>query len=213
MLPPIDAADLMLATLTRTPFSRAGWIFEIKYDGYRVLIRKSGAAVELISRNGNPLNHSFPDVADAVAAVPGSFIWDAELTVYEENGRPSFERLQGCARMRIQRNVQAAARENPARLYIFDLLAAGQSDLRKLPLGERKRALRDSFDDTRVLVCPKGIVANGEWVFEQASLLDLEGMIAKRLDSPYQSGRSRDWLKIKNAAYSRPAALGWGSSA
>jgi bifunctional non-homologous end joining protein LigD len=106
--------------------------------------------------------------------------------------------------------VRAAAREHPARLYVFDVLAAGREDVRDLRLIERKAVLRETFDDTPVIIYPKGIATAGEWVFEQACSLDLEGMMAKRLDSTYQAGRSRDWLKVKNKQYSRPAALGIG---
>lgn len=106
--------------------------------------------------------------------------------------------------------VRAAAARHPARLYLFDALSLDGEDLRALPLVERKSHLREAFTDTKTLIFANGIVGAGEWVFEQAQALDLEGMVAKRLSSPYQRGRSLDWLKIKNADYGRPAALGWG---
>jgi bifunctional non-homologous end joining protein LigD len=106
--------------------------------------------------------------------------------------------------------VRAAAKADPARLYIFDALSIDGEDLRGLWLLERKERLRDSFDDTRTLIYASGIRGAGEFVFGQAKSLDLEGMVAKRLDSTYQRGRSRDWLKIKYSGYGRPAALGWG---
>jgi bifunctional non-homologous end joining protein LigD len=74
----------------------------------------------------------------------------------------------------------------------------------------RKQRLRDTFENTAVLIYVTGVVGAGAWVFERAGLNDFEGMVAKRLDSTYQAGRCRDWLKVKNANYSRPAALGWG---
>jgi bifunctional non-homologous end joining protein LigD len=206
----MDASDLMLATLHPRPFSDPDWLFEIKYDGYRCLIRKTGETVELLSRNGNPFNGSFPEVAEAVAAVPGDFVWDAELTVDDATGRPSFERLHRRAVTKSAKNVRAAAKADPARLYIFDALSIDGEDLRGLWLLERKERLRDTFDNTRTLIYASGIRGAGEWVFEQAQSLDLEGMVAKRLDSTYQKGRSRDWLKIKYAGYGRPAALGFG---
>jgi bifunctional non-homologous end joining protein LigD len=207
----IEAADLMLATLWAKPFSRKGWLFELKYDGYRCLVRKRrGGLVELITRNGNLLNRSFPDIVAAVAAVPGDFVWDAELTVDEHDGRSSFERLQTRARTSAPARVRAAIREHPARLYVFDMLAEDDADIRHLPLIERKHILRESFDNTAVLIYVTGIVEAGEWVFEQAQAHDFEGMVGKRLDAPYMRGRTKDWLKVKNQAYSRQAALGWG---
>lgn len=206
----IDASDLMLATLYRRPFSDPEWLYELKYDGFRCLIRKTGERVDLLSRNGNLFNGSFPEIVDAVSRVPGDFAWDAELTVDDATGRPSFERLQRRAVTRTAKNVRAASRDDPARLYIFDALSIDGEDLRGLPLLERKERLRESFDDTKTLIYASGVQAAGEWVFEKAASLDLEGMVAKRLSSTYQKGRSRDWLKIKHAGYSRQAALGFG---
>jgi len=204
----IEARDLMLATLHRKPFSQDGWIFELKYDGYRCLVKKRGDVVQLVSRPGNSLDRSFLDIVAAVAAVPGDFVWDAELTVDEANGRPSFKRLQSRAATSVPLRVRAAIAAHPARLYLFDVLAAGSRDLRGLPLDTRKQILRDSFDDTKTLVYASGIVAHGQWVFEQAQLHCLEGMVAKRRESTYHRGRSAEWLKIKNPNYDRPAALG-----
>ncbi|WP_350029568.1 hypothetical protein [Caballeronia sp. NCTM5] len=142
--------------------------------------------------------------------MPGGFVWNAELTVDETTGQSSFERLQLRARTKVAMRVRAAIREHPARLYVFDVLAAGGRHPTVLPLTQRKEALRDTFDNTTVLVYVTGIVAAGAWVFEHVEACDFEGMIAKRLDSTYQRGRSNDWRKIKYSGYSRPAALGWG---
>jgi bifunctional non-homologous end joining protein LigD len=209
-VPLIDAKDLMHATLKRAPFSREGWLFELKYDGFRCLVRKVGERIDLLSRQGNLMNRSFPDIVEGVVAVPGDFVWDAELTVDEPTGQSSFERLQLRAKTTVAMNVRAALRQHPARLYVFDMLAAGERDLRQLPLAQRKELLRDSFGNTSVLVYVTGIVAAGAWVFEQVQALDFEGMVAKRLDSIYQRGRSNDWQKVKFAGYSRAAGLGWG---
>jgi bifunctional non-homologous end joining protein LigD len=209
-LPPIEASDLMLATVFKRPFSDDAWLFDLKYDGYRCLVRKSGPRTELVSREGNLLNASFPEVVAAVAALPGDFAMDAELTVDEDTGRSSFERLQRRAVTKTPRNVRAAALQNPARLYLFDALALDGKDLRALPLVERRQYLRGAFENTNTLILASGIVGAGEFVFEQVKAHDLEGMIAKRLSSPYVRGRTRDWLKIKYQDYSRQAALGFG---
>jgi bifunctional non-homologous end joining protein LigD len=198
---PIEASDLMLATLHRRPFSDPDWLYEWKYDGFRCLVRKTSDRVEILSRSGNVFNASFPDVAEAIAAVPGSFAWDGELTVDDAKGIPSFGRLQ--ARAKTTSNVRATVRKHPARLYVFDMLATGTRDIRGLPLIERKRFLRDSFEDTGSLVFVNGIIGAGAEVFELVKQYGFEGMLAKRLASPYQKGRSRDWLKVKWAGYAR----------
>jgi bifunctional non-homologous end joining protein LigD len=207
----IDAADLMLATLAKRPFSEKGWLYELKYDGYRCLVRKAASGnVDLVSRAGNRLNSSFPDVVEAVAAMHGDFVVDAELTVDDAAGRSSFDRLRKRAATKTPRNVRAAMIEHPARLYLFDALSIGSGDLRALALEERKEHLRGLFDDTRTLIYASGVPMAGEWVFEQVKSLCFEGMVAKRLSSPYSRGRSLHWLKIKNPDYDRPAALGFG---
>jgi bifunctional non-homologous end joining protein LigD len=106
--------------------------------------------------------------------------------------------------------VPAAARKCPARLYVFDMLASGKSDLRDRALFERKQQLRDSFDDTPRLVYTTYVEGVGEAVFEQVLAHDFEGMVAKRTWSVYMRGRSLHWIKVKNVGYSRPAALGFG---
>lgn len=148
----------------------------------------------------------------AVLEVPGDFVWDAELTVDKPNGSSAFDRLQKRARTSVPMRVQAAAHEHPARLYVFDMMAIGKRDLRGLPLLERKHILRASFDDTVQLVFVNGVVEVGDWVFEQMKAHDFEGMVAKRLSSVYQGGRTHDWLKMKFQGYSRQAALGWGKA-
>lgn len=205
----IEAADLMLATLRASPFSRPGWTFELKYDGYRCLVKKHDGHVELLSRPGNSLNRSFPDIVEGVAAVQGDFVFDAELTVDKPSGQSDFDQLRKRAKTSVAPRVRAAALAYPARLYAFDVLAMGHRDLRGLPLVERKAYLRDIFEDTGTLVFVNGIVEAGEWVFEQVAAHDFEGMLAKRLDSLYQRGRTHDWQKVKFAGYSRPAALGF----
>jgi bifunctional non-homologous end joining protein LigD len=141
----------------------------------------------------------------AVAQEPGDFVWDAELTVDDANGRSIFSRIQSRARTSSAKNIPAAVARDPARLYFFDILAAEGQDLRRLPLSERKVRLRESFNNTSHLIYASGIEIAGEWVFDQAKALGLEGMVAKRLDSSYHRGYSQDWLKIKDPNYSRDA--------
>ncbi|MDR5806546.1 DNA ligase [Caballeronia sp. LZ001] len=210
MLLSLDGADLMHGTLAPGPFSREGWIFEVKYDGYRALVRKIGGSVDLISRNGKSLNEHFPEVVAAVKAIPGSFSWDAELTVNDGTGRTSLERLQRRTRNRHPMSLHAAATEDSARLYVFDMLAWGHHDMRRMRLFDRKAMLRESFADTMVIVYVDGIEEQGELAFERAARLDLEGVMAKRLKAPYSAGYTRDWLKVKNPNYGRATApINW----
>jgi bifunctional non-homologous end joining protein LigD len=206
----IEASDLMLATLHGRPFSDPDWLFELKYDGFRCLVVKENEHVKLWSRNGNLFNGSFPEVVRAVESVPGDFVWDAELTVDDDTGRSSFERLRQRAVTKTPKNVRAAAKSDPARLYVFDALSVDGADIREMPLTDLQLHLRGSFDNTSTLIYASGVEEEGNLVFGEVEGLGLEGMLAKRMDSTYQRGRSRDWLKVKYSGYGRPAALGWG---
>lgn len=193
-----EAVGLMLADPVDRPFSRAGWVFELKLDGYRILAAKAGSEVRLLTRNGNDCAAAFPEVVLAVAGLPfDRLVLDGEVVILDEAGRPSFQQLQGRSRLRRPIDLRQAAQEAPATFFAFDLLGFEEFDVRPLPLVERKALLR------RVLP-PAGLVRyldhferEGEAVFEQVRKLDLEGMIAKKADSPYRAGRSSAWLKVR----------------
>jgi bifunctional non-homologous end joining protein LigD len=121
--------------------------------------------VQLLSRPSNLFNASFRDIVAAVAAVPGDFTWDAELTVDDAGGHPVFERLKSRAATSVPSRVKAAAARHPARLYVFDILSPGEHDLRGLPLLTRIAILRDMFEALGTLVFVNGIVGASEWVF------------------------------------------------
>jgi ATP-dependent DNA ligase len=206
---PVKPSDLMHATLRRRPFSHDDWLFEWKLDGMRCLVEKFGDEVALTSRQGKPFNRSFPEIVEAVAAVPGDFVWDSELAIGDARGPVSFSRLLMRSSTTSPRNIPAAARRHP-RIFVFDMLLSGKLDLRQLELTERKARLRDTFDNTQWLVYVTDVECIGELVFEQVKIHDFEGMVAKRKSSTYTRGRSLNWIKIKNTDYSRPAALGFG---
>ncbi len=140
---------------------------------------------------------------------PGRLHVDAELTVDDPGGHSNFEKLLSRSTTSVASRIKAAAIAKPARLYMFDMLTIGDRDLRGMTLIKRKAFLRDSFDDTGTLVFMNGIVGAGEWVFEQVEHHGFEGMVAKRLNSPYPSGRTHEWQKVKTLGYGRPAALGF----
>ena len=208
---PIGASDLMLASTASAPFDRDDWLYELKLDCYRCLTQVDGGHVALTSRQGNPLAPSFPEIVDALGSVRRNVVMDAELTVDDERGHQLFHALQRRARTSVPKRASQAARTNPARLYVFDLLAIDRRDIRGLPLLERKRLLRDIFADSQTLVFVNGILGHGRAAFEQIHSLGLEGLVAKRLNATYRRGRTRDWLKILNPSYHRREEVlaGW----
>jgi bifunctional non-homologous end joining protein LigD len=199
----LDARHLrpMLATPGK-PFSHPKWVFELKYDGYRLFAEKHAGDVKLYSRAGNDFTVTFPEIADIVAALPfPQVIIDAEVVVLDERGLPSFALLQKRGRLTRRADVARAALELPASIYAFDLLAFDGLDLCSLPLVERKSALRALLPVSGALRYSEHFEAQGEALFEEAERMGLEGIVGKRAASPYVGKRSPDWIKI-NAAKS-----------
>jgi DNA ligase D-like protein (predicted ligase) len=176
----------MKAVLSDTPFSDPDWIFERKLDGIRCIAIKDSSGVSLMSRTARRMNDQFPEVARALEREPADFIADGELVAFRD-GVTSFERLQQRARERV-----------PVFLYVFDLPGLDGEDLRPLPLRERKARLRRALEfEGPIRFNPHRNGEHGEELFREACRKGLEGVIAKRAESPYFGGRSRDWLKLK----------------
>ncbi len=193
-----ETVELMLAETADEPFSKPGWLFELKLDGYRILAAKEGPLVRLLSRNGNDLAASFPDIVRAVSALPfDRILLDGEIVTPDDAGRPSFQRLQGRARLRRSLDVRRAAVETPATFYAFDLLGFEEFDLRSLPLTERKQLLRKLLPPAGVLRYLEHFERDGVTLYERVQGLGLEGVVAKKAESPYRAGRSSSWLKIR----------------
>jgi bifunctional non-homologous end joining protein LigD len=178
----------MKAVLADKPFSDPNWIFERKLDGIRCLATREGTEVRLVSRTGRAMNNEYPTIVEALEREPSDdFIADGEIVAFE-NGITSFSKLQRRGREHV-----------PVFLYVFDLPRHAGDDLRNLPLRERKARLRRALEfGGPVRFTPHRNGEHGEELFREACEKGLEGVIAKRADSPYLSGgRSRDWLKLK----------------
>src|SRR5437899_1207172 len=193
-----EEAEPMLAETRERPFTKAGWLFELKLDGYRVRAARDGAEAQLITRNGHDIAETFPEMARALAALPyDDVILDGELVVPDDAGRPSFQRLQNRARVSRALDVRRAAVETPAVLYAFDLLALAGYDLRPLPLERRKAVLERVVPPVGPIKYLEHFATDGEALYDQVVKLGLEGIVAKKADAPYRAGRSPNWLKIR----------------
>jgi bifunctional non-homologous end joining protein LigD len=191
-------AKVMLAETSREPFSKPGWLFELKYDGYRLIAGCEAGTAVLRSRAGNDLTATFPEIAKSVERLPyDDFVLDGEVVVHDESGLPSFQRLQKRGRLSRRLEIQRAAAEHPATLYAFDLVGFSNYDLRPLPLETRKSLLQEILPTVGPLRYSEHIADQGEAMFEQVQRLRLEGIVAKKADSPYRAGRSSDWVKIR----------------
>ncbi|HKW51588.1 MAG TPA: non-homologous end-joining DNA ligase, partial [Candidatus Eisenbacteria bacterium] len=193
-----DQVKHMLANSAEKPFSRAGWVFEIKYDGVRVIAERRGEEVRMLGRSGEDITSRYPEIAAALHGLTAErFVVDGEIVAYDSSGRPSFGRLQ--KRMLLSRplDIAAAMARVPVRAVFFDCLALEGHDLRKLGLLDRKGCLGRILPPAGVVQASDHISEHGEAFFEAASEMGLEGVIAKRADSGYVGRRSPDWVKIK----------------
>ena len=207
----------MLAEVADQPFSRPGWWFELKYDGYRLLGATGEAAdgagggaggasdgrsaARLAYRSGRDATAAFPDLARALAALPyASLVVDGEVVVLDDDARPAFSRLQRRALLTRRPDVERAAVEHPAVYYLFDLLAFEGHDLRGLPLARRKALLRRVLPAAGPLRYADHVEERGEELYAAARQRGLEGLVAKRADSTYRAGRWGDWLKVRASA-------------
>ncbi|MFB3818875.1 MAG: DNA ligase D [Candidatus Methylomirabilales bacterium] len=196
----LEQVEPMLCETADRPFSRPGWLFELKLDGYRILAGKAGAEVRLRTRHGNDAGATFPEIVQSVAALPFSrLLLDGEVVALDEGGRPSFQRLQQRARLRRAADVRRAAVELPVTYFAFDLLALGGRDLRRLPLARRKALLREVVPAAGAVRYLDHVEEAGEPLYREIERMGLEGVIAKRGDAPYRGGRSPAWLKLRAA--------------
>jgi bifunctional non-homologous end joining protein LigD len=177
----------MKAVLSDEPFSDPNWIFERKLDGIRCIAHRDRSGLRLLSRTDREISGQFPELAAALAAEPCSdFVVDGEVVALDSRGVTSFARLQRRGKERV-----------PVLLYLFDMMRHEGTDLRDSPLRERKSRLRRAlrFEDPIRFTVHRN--ESGEQLFHEACRKGLEGVIAKRADSPYRATRSRDWLKLK----------------
>ncbi len=179
-------------------FTRDGWIFELKLDGYRLIASKSHGEALLLTRNGNDYTNVFPEIARAVKSLPfDDCIIDGEVVCLDAKGIPSFSRLQQRGRLSSEMEIRRAAVELPATFFAFDLLAFENFDLRPMPLVRRKELLSEVVPKLGALRYLDHIETEGEAFLEQVTAMGLEGIVAKKSASRYRGGRSGDWLKIK----------------
>lgn len=190
----------MLATLVDEPFDRVGWIFEIKWDGYRAISEIENGKVKLYSRSGLSFYSRFKAVAESLRALGHDAVLDGEVVALDEAGKSHFQLLQ---------NYQKTGKGILV-YYVFDILYLDGRDLRALPLLERKEALKKALMDLPHVKYGDHISTKGKKLFELAEEQGLEGIVAKNGDSAYQTGkRSRDWLKIKTKLRQEAIVVGY----
>jgi DNA ligase D-like protein (predicted ligase) len=184
-----------LATLTRDRFSDPAWFYERKLDGERCLAFRDGGELRLMTRNQKIVSSTYPELVEAfLAQQADDFVLDGEVVAFSD-GQTRFAQLQ--QRMQVARPSAELLRTVPVQYYLFDVLWADGTDLRRQPLRERNQRLHELLDFADPLRYTEHRVGDGVGFYSEACRLGWEGLIAKRADAPYQAGRTKDWLKFK----------------
>ncbi len=193
-----------LATLVSEAPADSGWIYEIKFDGYRLLARIDGDDVRLFTRRGNDWSARMPALVDAVRALGIDSAWlDGEIVVNGANGVPDFNALQ---------NAFESARVDAIEYFVFDLPYCGGYDLRKVPLAERRAylaALLERAPPSERVRFSQDFDSSPQELLQNACRMRLEGVIGKRADAPYVSRRSPTWIKLKCTQRQEFVVGGW----
>ncbi|HEY7077512.1 MAG TPA: non-homologous end-joining DNA ligase [Solirubrobacteraceae bacterium] len=187
------------------------WGFEVKWDGVRAIAYVAGGRIRLASRRGNDITPRYPELRELGRALgTGEAVLDGEVVAFDENGRPSFQRLQRRMHLTSESQVRRLAQSDPVVYVIFDLLFHDGHSLMELPYEERRERLRDLGLDGRTWQTPAHHVGDGAALLEASRAQGLEGIVAKRLDCPYIPGRrSPGWVKVKNFRRLEAVIGGW----
>jgi bifunctional non-homologous end joining protein LigD len=185
-LPPGFVAPCIPTVAAKVP-SGPLWVHEVKQDGYRMMARRDDAGVRLLTRNGFDWTERYPRIAAALGRLPvKSATIDGEAVWLSDSGIADFMKLH------------SRTADKEVCLVAFDLLELNGEDLRKRPLERRHQLLKFALEGVDDIQLSEYFEGGGEALFKQACTFGLEGIVSKRRDHPYQSGRSTSWLKIKN---------------
>lgn len=198
-----DFVAPQLCTPVERPPAADGWCHEIKFDGYRVQLRVEDGEATLKTRKGLDWTDKFAAIAKEAGELPDAMI-DGEIVALDHNGAPNFSALQAAL---------SDGKTEDLIFFAFDLLFAEGLDCRRLPLGERKDRLRQVLDagkkKSSQIRYVEHFESSGDAVLQSACKLELEGVVSKKLDAPYRSGRTESWTKAKCRAGHEVVIGGW----
>ncbi len=197
--PDLPVISPMLAQIGKgTPPTGPDWLYEIKWDGVRAICYIQNGRLRMLSRNGNLMERQYPELSVLPHHIRASTaILDAEIAALDDRGLPSFELLQSRINVAEASAVATLSRNLPVVIFVFDLLYLNGRDLRGEPLTERKRLLKEVLQPTDVVRYSEHFEGDGAELLEAAKAQGLEGVIAKRASSFYESRRTSDWIKFK----------------
>jgi bifunctional non-homologous end joining protein LigD len=206
-----DHVAPMLARSGPLPREDGGWAYEVKWDGVRAIGYVEGGRLRLESRNGRDITPRYPELRELGRALGArEAIVDGEVVAFGEDGRPSFQRLQGRMHLTSDHAVRRLAEREPVAYVIFDLLYLDGHSLMALPYLERRERLLELGLDGPAWQTPAHHVGDGDALLAASRAQGLEGVLAKRVESPYTPGRrSSAWVKVKNVRRADVVIGGW----
>src|SRR5690242_6924999 len=205
-----EAPAPMLCTLVDSAFDSPDWTFEPKFDGLRVLARFDGSDLTLLSRNNKPQESRFPEIVDGLRrALRSSAIIDGEIVCLDAAGKTSFRELQQRFHLDDAAEIRRRMERHPAYLYVFDVLYLDRSDVTRLPLARRQELLDGAVAWSDRVRRTASVPGRGVEAWNEACAAAEEGVVGKRLDSPYVAGRSDAWVKIKCVGRQEFVIAGW----
>lgn len=201
----------MLARLSTVPADESSWAFEVKWDGVRAVAHSQPGRLRLLSRRGNEVTDAYPELRALNRALGShSAILDGEIVAFDEEGRPSFAALQPRMHLRGEAAMDRLAQSSPVTYVLFDLLWLDGHSLLELPYTDRRGRLEELILDGEHWCAPQFHVGEGMALLAATREQGLEGVMAKRLDSPYTPGRrGGGWLKIKHTQRQELLIGGW----
>ena len=197
---PILVRPMLATSGTLGLVSRGEWALEWKWDGIRVLARADGGGIRLLSRRGNDVTATYPELSGLPRVLRGDALVDGEIVALDDQGRPSFERIQQRMNLSRPREIERLLSSVPVRLLLFDVLEIAGSSVMSEPYERRRERLERLVRPRRGIPVELPAAASGtpQEAFDESRRLGLEGLVAKRPDSPYRPGvRSEDWVKLK----------------
>jgi bifunctional non-homologous end joining protein LigD len=207
----LDSLQPMKAVTGTLPTDETGWAYEIKWDGVRVITAIEGDRVRLRSSRGNDITGRYPEVHELARALEGhTVVLDGEVVAFDDDGRPNFGRLQTRMHVASAAEVRRRAESVPITYVVFDLLHLDGHDVMPLPYLERRRLLTELVPDDGCWTVPKHRESDGAALLDAVRERGLEGIMAKRVDSPYLAGkRSSAWIKVKARLRQEFVVGGW----
>lgn len=205
----------MLAKLAELPTDAEKWAFEVKWDGIRALVFAEGGRVRIETRSANDITAQYPELARLGRALGSrDAIIDGEIVAYDDAGRPSFQTLQSRLGLTSAATIRTRSQATPVQYLAFDLLHLDGRDITALPYEDRRSLLRELLEDAAYWKVPADHVGEGEALLAAVVEQGLEGIVAKKLGSPYRFGsRGGDWRKIKQQQRQEFVICGWTEGA